>query len=54
MVATESAATGVDWMAGATTWGRMMRRIRNREGPKRVDEIRREPGGRNSRTEWFT
>ena len=32
MVATECVATGADWMAGATTWGRMMRRIRNREG----------------------
>ena len=40
MVATECVATGADWMAGATTWGRMMRRIRNREGPKRGDENR--------------
>ena len=32
MVATECVATGAEWMAGATTWGRMMRRIRNREG----------------------
>ena len=39
--------TGADWMAGATTRGRMMRRIRNREGPKQADEIRRELGGRN-------
>ena len=35
MVATECVATGADWMAGATTWGRMMRRIRNREGQNR-------------------
>ena len=32
MVATECVATGADWMAGATTRGRMMWRIRNREG----------------------
>ena len=34
--------------------GRMMRRIRNREGLKQADEIRREPGRPNPRTEWFT
>ena len=51
MVATECVATGADWMAGATTGGRMMWRIRNREGPKRADEIRREPGRQNPRTE---
>ena len=28
--------------------------IRNREGPKQADEIRREPGGRHSRTNRFT
>ena len=54
MVATESAASGADWMAGATTWGRMMRRIRNREGLKQADEIRREPGRQNPRTNRFT
>ena len=54
MVATECVAMGVDWMAGTTTWGRMMWRIRNREGLKQADEIRREPGRRNPRTEWFT
>ena len=54
MVATECVAMGVDWMAGTTTWGQMMWRIRNREGPKQADDIRREPGGRNLRTEWFT
>ena len=54
MVATESAATGADLMAGTTTRGRMMRRIRNREGPKLADEIRREPGRRNPRTGRFT
>ena len=54
MVATECAAMGVDWMAGTTTWGRMMRRIRNREDPKWADEIRRELGGRNPRTNQFT
>ena len=45
---------GVDWMAGTTTWGWMMWRIRNREGLKQADEIRREPGGRNPRTDRFT
>ena len=54
MVATECVAFGADWMAGATTWGRMMRRIRNQVGSKRGDDIRRELGGRNPRTEWFT
>ena len=54
IVATESVAMGVDWMAGATTRGRMMRRIRNREGPKRGDENRHRAGGKNPRTEWFT
>ena len=53
MVATECVATGADWMAGATTWGQMMRRIRNPQGPKRADEIRREPGGPNPRTNRF-
>ena len=54
MVATECVATGVEWMAGTTTRGRMMWRIRNREGSKRGDEIRHRDGGRISRTEWFT
>ena len=54
MVVMKCVATGADWMAGATTWGRMMRRIRNREGSKRADEIRREPVGRNPRTDRFT
>ena len=54
MVATECAAMGVDWMAGETTRGRMMRRIRNREGPKRGDAIRHRDGGRISRTDRFT
>ena len=54
MVATECVAMGVDWMAGATTWGRMMRRIRNREGLKQADEIRHPAGGRSPRTNWFT
>ena len=54
MVATECAAMGVDWMAGTTTWGWMMRRIRNREGLKQAGEIRREPGGQNPRTNRFT
>ena len=54
MVATESAASGADWMAGATTWVRMMRGIRNREGLKQADDIRREPVGRNPRTDRFT
>ena len=54
MVATECVATGADWMAGTTTWGRMMRRIRNREGPKQADEIRREAGRRDLRTNRFT
>ena len=54
MVATESAASGVDWMTGATTRGRMMWRIRNREGPKQIGENRHRAGGKNLRTEWFT
>ena len=54
MEATESAATGADWMAGTTTRGRMMMRIRNREGSKWGDAIRHRAGGRISRTEWFT
>ena len=54
MVATECVATGAEWLAEATTRGRMMRRIRNREGLKQADEIRRELGRPNPRTEWFT
>ena len=54
MVATQCVAFGADGMAGATTWVRMMRRIRNREGLKQADDIRRELGGRNPRTERFT
>ena len=54
MEATECVATGVDWIAGATTRGRMMRRFRNREGLKQADEIRHPAGGRDPRTEWFT
>ena len=54
MVATECVATGVEWMAGTTTRGRMMWRIRNREGSKRGGEIRHRAGGKNPRTEWFT
>ena len=34
MVATECVATRVDWMAGTTTRGRMMRRFRNQRGFK--------------------
>ena len=45
MVATECVATRADWMAGTTTWGRMMRRFRNREGSKRGGEIRHPAGG---------
>ena len=54
MVATQCVAFGADWMAGETTGGRMMWRIRNREGPKQADDIRREPGGRNPREGGFT
>ena len=54
MVATECVATGVDWMAGTTTRGRMMRRFRNQGGSKRGDENRHRAGGRISRTERFT
>ena len=54
MVVTESAATGVDWMAGTMTRGRMMRRFRNREGSKRAGENRHRAGGKNPRTERFT
>ena len=49
MVVTECVASGVDWMAGVTTWGRMMRRIGNRGGLKQADEIRRESGRGNPR-----
>ena len=54
MVATQCVAFGADGMAGATTWVRMMRRIRNREGLNQADDIRREPGGPNRRTGRFT
>ena len=54
MVVTECVASGADWMAGTTTRGRMMRRFRNREGPKRGGEIRHRAGGRISRTDRFT
>ena len=54
MVATEYVATGADWMAGATTRGRMMRRFRNQGGSKRGDENRHRAGGKNLRMEWFT
>ena len=54
MVATECVATGVDWMVGTTTRGRMMRRFRNQGGSKRGDENRHRAGGRISRTERFT
>ena len=51
MVATECVAFGADWMAGATTRGRMMRRFRNQGGSKRGDENRHRAGGKNPRTE---
>ena len=54
MVATECVATRADWMAGTTTRGRMMQRIRNREGSKRGGEIRHPAGGRIPRTNRFT
>ena len=54
MVVTECVALGADWMAGATTRGRMMRHIRNQGGSKRGDENRHRAGGKNLRTEWFT
>ena len=54
MVATECVAMGADLMVGLTIWGRMMWRIRNREGSKRGDENRHRAGGKNLRTEWFT
>ena len=54
MVATQCVAFGADWMAGATTRGRMMWRIRNREGPKRVGENRHRASGKNPRTDRFT
>ena len=50
MVATECVATRADWMAGTTTWGRMMRHIRNQGGSKRGDENRHQAGGQNPRT----
>ena len=54
MATTECVATGAGRMAGATTWGRMMRRIRNRGRSKQAGEIRHRAGGRDPRTEWFT
>ena len=54
MVAKECVAFGADWMAGATTRGRMMQRFRNQGGSKRVGENRHRAGGKNPRTEWFT
>ena len=52
IVATESVAMGVDWMAGATTRGRMMRRIRNRGRVQNgASENRHRAGGKNPRTE---
>ena len=54
MVATECVVTGVEWMAGTTTRGRMMMRIRNREGSKRGGENRHQAGGQNPRTDRFT
>ena len=53
-MATECVAMGVDWMAGVATRGRMMRRIRNREGLKQADENRHRAGGKNPRTNRFT
>ena len=53
MVATECVATGADWMAGPTTWGRMMRGFRNQGGSKRGDENRHRAGGKNPRTDRF-
>ena len=50
----ECVASGADWMAGATTRGRMMQRIRNQGGSKRGDENRHRAGGKNPRTERFT
>ena len=50
MVATECVAPArIGWLERRPR-GRMMRRIRNREGLKQADEIRREPGARNPRT----
>ena len=54
MVVTECVATGVDWMAVATTRGRMMRRFRNQGGSNRGDENRHRAGGKNLRTNRFT
>ena len=54
MEAMECAATGADGMAGTTTRGRMMQRIRNRGRSKRADAIRHRAGGRISRTNRFT
>ena len=54
MATTECVALGAGRMAGATTLGRMVWRIRNREGPKRAGENRHLAGGRDLRTEQFT
>ena len=51
MATTECVALGAGQMAGATTWGRMMWRIRNREGPKRGGENRHRAGRQDPRTE---
>ena len=53
--ATECVASGLHWMAGRMIWGRMMWRIRNREGLK---QGRRNPASSlavpNPRTNQFT
>lgn len=54
MAATECVALREEWLAGATTWGRMMWRIRNREGLKRGGGNRNGTAGRSPRTERFT
>ena len=54
MMATQCVKQGVGHMGDATTWGWLMRRIRNRGGSKRGGENRYGVGRRNPRTERFT
>ena len=54
VMATEYVAWGMNRVGWMTNRVWIMRHIRNREGPKRADEIRRELGGQNLRTERFT
>ena len=54
MVTTQCVVPSAGRVDDATTWGWLMRRIRNRSGSKRGGEIRHPAGGKNLRTERFT